>query len=218
MADGILTVAAAAAPPPPPGATATHFFDTLRAPPPPPSVKHHAWAIWVRETVFPLTEAVCSGATGEGHVHRLACDAFLSEVGTWKHINGVGTVAPLCDSVCWHGCTGSHTGSRNHDSFRECKQPECATSSCYDFLLGACQPIQHHKISTAWKTTCSITPPSPPAPPAPPPLPPAPPVGPSPRAPPPYIKFTSRKRDDELDTDPDCELLPYASCQASLGM
>ena len=136
MADGVLTVAASAAPPPPPGGTDMHLFDPLRAPPPPPSIKSASWTIWKREKLFSFTEAVCSGEAGEGHIHRDICTKFLDEIGQFKFIYGVGTVAPLCDKVCWHSCNGDHTSSgQDHDDFTNCPQPECAESLCYNFLI-----------------------------------------------------------------------------------
>jgi hypothetical protein len=55
-------------------------------------------------------------------------------------------------------------------------------------------------------------PPSPPQPPGLPPSPPAPPQSPSPRPPPPVIPFFERLRDEERDSDADCELVEYAEC------
>ena len=113
QADGALSVAASAAPPPPPGGTDMHLFDPNRAPPPPPSIKSHAWSVWKREKLFSFTEAVCSGEAGEGHVHRDICTRFLDAFGRFEFIYGVGTVAPLCDHVCWHSCTGDHVGGED---------------------------------------------------------------------------------------------------------
>lgn len=156
LADGVLTVAAAAAPPPPPGSTDQHLFDPLRAPPPPPSIKSHAWTIYKREKLFSFTEAVCSGVAGEGHIHRDLCTKFLDEIGRFQFISGVGTVAPLCDRVCWHSCIGEHLGGEDHDDFNNCRQTECAESSCYDFLIRECDPIQHAAITTKYKELCTI--------------------------------------------------------------
>ena len=213
LADGVLFVAAAAAPPPPPGGGDQHLFDPRVAPPPPPSIKSHALQIFKRTVVFSLTEAVCSGGIAEGHVHRLACERMLEDMGRWQHVQGVGTISPLCSDYCWHECTAAdYTGGQHRDTFDECKQPECAAASCKDFLLAECPPVLHSRVEEAYKTTCSITPPSPPAPPAPPPSPPAPPHSPAPRSPPPYIEFTERRRDTETDSDADCEVVEYAVC------
>jgi hypothetical protein len=157
MADGVLSVAAAAAPPPPPGnGSYVHIFDPLRAPPPPPSAKSHAWTIYKRSSVFPLTEAVCEGRVAEGSIHRLACTKFLEDVGKWQNVLGVGVVAPLCNPVCWSECVGAHTGGLHSDGFNYCRQPACAASSCYEFLLKSCDPIQHDLITTRYKEMCSI--------------------------------------------------------------
>ena len=96
----MLTTAAAAAPPPPPGSTDVGYFDPKRAPPPPPSIKQHSWNIWKRETIIPLTKAVCSGEVGEGEVHRKICQSFLdTAVGKFSFITASRpTVAPPC--VC----------------------------------------------------------------------------------------------------------------------
>jgi hypothetical protein len=213
MADGVLTVAAAAAPPPPPGSTASGLYDPLRAPPPPPSTKDRALLIFKRNVMFASTEAVCSGKLGEGHVHRLACEAFLDRAATFQHIVGYGSgEAPLCREWCWHECSGSHVGGHDDDTFVNCQRAECASSSCYTFLLQSCPPAMHAAIETKYKETCTIVPPSPPTPPAPPPLPPRPPFAPSPAQPPPHVKFVQRSRDGELDSDPACEPVPYADC------
>lgn len=189
-----------------------HLFDPNRAPPPPPSIKSHAWSVWKREKLFSFTEAVCSGEAGEGHVHRDICTRLLDEIGKFEFIYGVGTVAPLCDHVCWHSCTGDHVGGEDHDGFTNCPQTECAQSLCYGFLLRECDPIQHEAITTKFKELCQIVPPSPPQPPGLPPSPPAPPQSPSPRPPPPLIPFFERIRDEERDSDSDCELVEYAEC------
>lgn len=55
-------------------------------------------------------------------------------------------------------------------------------------------------------------PPSPPAPPTPPPSPPQPPRSPSPRAPPPAVKYVERLRELEQESDPNCELVDFATC------
>ena len=199
-------------PPPPPGGSETGYFDPAVKPPPPPSIKSHAWTIWKRSTAVPLTEAVCSGDAGEGALHRQVCSKVLDELGKFQFIYGVGTVAPLCDKVCFHSCDGVHIGGEDDDSFRKCPRPECAESNCYDFLLRECDPIQHAAINTMYQRLCTVAPPSPPAPPAPPPSPPAPPHSPSPRAPPPIVQYAERFRDDELPTDPDCGLVEYAEC------
>ena len=184
MADGVLSVAAAAAPPPPPGnGSYVHIFDPLRAPPPPvrtamppphatamfevrahcvlslvlqPSAKSHAWTIYKREQVFPLTEAVCEGRVAEGSIHRLACTKFLEDVGKWQNVLGVGVVAPLCNPVCWSECVGAHTGGLHSDGFNYCRQSACAASSCYEFLLRECDPILRDLITTRYKEMCSI--------------------------------------------------------------
>ena len=213
MADGVVTIAAAAAPPPPPGATTASFFDPQKAPPPPPSIKAHALSIYRRETIFGYTEAVCAGAVAEGHAHRSVCLAFLEQIGKFQFLYGYGTTAPLCMSVCWHGCDGAHVGGSEDDSFANCKDPECATTPCLDFLLRECPPILASKINTKYKETCEIVPPSPPNPPGLPPSPPSPPVSPSPRPPPPVLKYVERFREQELDSDANCELVTYEMCQ-----
>ena len=213
LADGVLTIAAAAAPPPPPGGGVASFFDPARAPPPPPSIKQHAWTIWQRDNVIPYTEAICSGAAGEGSAHRSICSTLLEKLGAFEFIYGVGTVAPLCNEVCWHSCDGAHTGGQDDDSFANCQQPQCARTSCKTFLLAECPPILHPSIEATFQKFCSVAPPSPPAPPAPPPSPPLPPQFPPPRAPPPRVKYVERQRELELESDPDCEIVEYAECQ-----
>jgi hypothetical protein len=208
-ADGVLLVAAAAAPPPPPGATTRSYFDPQHAPPPPPSMTRHAISIYKRETIVPLTEAVCDGKAGEGHVHREICSNFLSKTGKFQLIFGVGIRAVLCSDFCFHSCDGDYVGGQDHDSFDHCKRSECASSSCLDFLLRECPPILNDAINAKYQATCTLAPPSPPAP-APLPLPPP---TPSPRPPPPALKYAERFRDAELDEDPDCELVTYDVCQ-----
>ena len=176
------------------------------------SIKSHAWTIYKREKLFSFTEAVCSGVAGEGHIHRDICTKFLDEIGKFQFIYGIGMAAPLCDRVCWHSCIGEHLGGEDHDDFNNCRQDQCAQSSCYDFLIRECDPIQHAAITTKYNTLCTVAPPSPPAPPAPPPSPPLPPHSPSPRAPPPTVEFFERFRDTETDEDADCELIEYAQC------
>ena len=206
-------MAAAAAPPPPPTGGRTGFFDPQKAPPPPPTVRQHAWSIYQREHLIPYTEAICLGAAGEGAAHRTVCSRLLDKLSTWQFIYGVGTVAPLCNAVCWHSCDGQHTGGENDDSWTNCQQTQCARSPCKDFLLAECQPIQHHAIETKFRQTCEIVPPSPPFPPSPPPSPPEPPHYPSPHPPPPSVKFVERLRDFETESDPDCELVEFTQCQ-----
>ena len=177
-----------------------------------PSIKTHAWSMWKRDNILPLTEAVCSGAAGEGSIHKTICETFLEETSKWQVVYGVGQVAPICERVCWHSCTGDHLGGEDSDGFTNCPQVECAQSQCYDFLLRECPPIMLQEIKDAYNGACTVQPPAPPAPPAPPPSPPAPPVAPSPQAPPPVAKYTERLRDEELDSDPDCALVEYATC------
>ena len=106
--------------------------------------------------MFSFTEAVCSGVAGEGSLHRGICSKFLDEIGKFQFIYGVGMTAPLCDRVCWHSCIGEHLGGEDHDDFNGCRQPECAESSCYDFLLRECDPVQHAAITTRYKELCTI--------------------------------------------------------------
>jgi hypothetical protein len=171
-ADGVLSVAAAAAPPPPPGTTTQTYWDPEKAPPPPPSAKTHAMTLFQRTTIFGGTESICEGKVAEGSLHRLACTEFLKTLGAWTNIVGFGTTAPLCMPICWRSCVGNHVGGLETDSFNTCRQPACAASSCYDFLLRECDPVLHAGITEVHQTTCSIHPPYPPAPPRPPPSPP----------------------------------------------
>lgn len=156
LSDGVITVAAAAAPPPPPGATELGFFDPAKNPPPPPSVKQHAYSIFIRETIIPYTEAICSGAAGEGEAHRGVCTQLLDKLSTWQFIQAVGTVAPICNEICWHSCDGNHVGGEDDDSFSNCQQTQCARTSCLTFLLAECPPILHTTIETKYKETCEI--------------------------------------------------------------
>ena len=190
--------------PPPPGGGGSSFFDRGRSPPPPPSIKSHAITIYTRETIQPLTGSVCSGAAGEGTIHRTICSKFLEEVGKFQFIYGVGTVAPLCSPYCWHSCIGDHLGGEDHDDFNNCKQPECAQTGCYDFLLRECDPIQHSLITARYRNSVRLSPitTSTSGTTAPPPQPPR---SPSPRAPP-AVRFFERLRDEETDSDADCEL------------
>ena len=160
-----------------------------------------------------MTEAICDGRVGEGRAHRELCSAMLDAVGKFEFIVGYGTDAPLCRSFCWHACDGAHTGGQEHDSWTNCKKPECAAYSCLDFLLAECPPIQHDAINTKYKETCQIVPPAPPNPPGRPPSPPYPPYAPMPRPPPPLLQYVERFKDQELDSDADCELVSYAMCQ-----
>ena len=120
-------------------------------------MKSHALTIYKRETIIPLTKAVCSGEAGEGQIHRDICSNFLDTVGKFQFIYGVGTIAPICDHLCFHECDGDHTGGgSHHDTFDNCRQPECAESSCYQFLLTECDPVQHGAIETKYKEFCTI--------------------------------------------------------------
>jgi hypothetical protein len=159
LADGILTVAAAAAPPPPPGATTRGYYDPQKAPPPPPSVKSRALSIYQRETIYSLTEAVCSGRIGEGAAHRSLCQAFLDKIDKFVYVPGAGSVSPLCMDLCWDGCDTTKTGGQVDDSFENCPRIDCAKSKCHNFLLAECPPVMHATINTAFKETCTIVPP-----------------------------------------------------------
>lgn len=176
-------------------------------------MRQHALGIYQRENIIPYTEAICSGAAGEGQGHRTVCSRLLEKFATWQFIYGVGTVAPLCTEICWHSCDGNHLYGLDDDSWDNCQQTQCARTSCKEFLIAECQPIQHDAIETKFKETCSIVPPSPPLPPAPPPSPPLPPHSPSPLSPPPAVKFVERLRDNEAESDPDCELVEFTQCQ-----
>ena len=211
LADGIVTVAAQAAPPPPPGDTTTGIYDPRRAPPPPPSSRSIGWSIWKREVLKLETKAICSGAGGEGRVHRNLCQRVLNELARWQHVVGAGIVAPLCDKVCWHSCDGGND-AQIADSFNSCPQTECAQTSCYTFLISECPSSFYATIDSVFKSKCSVAPPSPPSPPRPPPSPPAPPQSPAPLAPPPPLNIVERLRDEELDSDPDCGLISIAQC------
>jgi hypothetical protein len=156
LADGVVTIAAAAAPPPPPGYTTRNLYDPQRAPPPPPSIKQHAYSIYIRETITPYTEAICSGAAGEGAAHRSICSQLLDKLGTWQFIHAVGTAAPLCNDLCWHSCDGNHVGGADDDSFDNCQQPACARTSCLTFLLNECPPVIHKTINTKYRDMCTI--------------------------------------------------------------
>jgi hypothetical protein len=170
--------------PPPPGSTTRSVFDAQRAPPPPPSVASHALSVFKRETIVPMTEAVCSGAAAEGHAHRELCNALVNKLGTFEFIYGVGMRAVLCSSMCFHSCEGNHVGGQDHDSFDHCKQPACANTPCLDFFLAECPPVMHEAINKRYEGVCTLAAPSPPSPPAPPPAPPLPPR-PLPLSPPP---------------------------------
>lgn len=173
----------------------------------------HGLSIYKRNAITKYTEATCSGAIGEGHAHRSVCLAFLDEIGKFQFLYAVGTVAPLCMGVCWHACDGSHTGGEEDDTFSNCKDPECATTSCKDFLLRECPPVLHTQINKKYTETCTIAPPAPPSPPGLPPSLPNPPFSPSPRPPPPVLNFVERFKVEELDSDADCELVSYQTCQ-----
>jgi len=160
-----------------------------------------------------MTEAVCDGRVGEGHTHRQLCSAMLDMVGKFDFIVGYGTDAPICRSVCWHACDGAHVGGQEHDSWANCKKPECAAYPCLDFLLKECQPVQHLEINRRYTETCTIVPPAPPNPPGFPPSPPLPPSRPAPRPPPPLLQYVERFKSEELDSDADCEPLNYATCE-----
>lgn len=160
-----------------------------------------------------MTEAICSGAAGEGHAHRELCQALVNKMGNFQFIYGVGTRAPLCEKVCFHSCDGNHVGGQDHDSFQNCKQAECATTPCLDFFLAECPPVMHEEIRRKYEGVCTLAAPSPPSPPSPPPSPPLPPH-PPPHAPPPTLKYVERFRDTELGSDPDCELVSHATCLA----
>ena len=98
-----------------------------------------------------------------GALHRQICSKILDDLGKWQFVYGVGTVAPLCNHVCWHSCSGEHQDGQDDDSFSNCPQPECAASECYNFLIRECDPIQHAMIDTRYKEMCSVAPPSPPS-------------------------------------------------------
>ena len=68
-------------------------------------------------------------------------------------------------------------------------------------------PLTQPHVVWLWQV-----PPAPPAPPAPPPSPPAPPRSPSPQAPPPFVRFFERFRDQEQDTDDLCQLVEFSTC------
>jgi hypothetical protein len=214
LASGILTVAASVAPPPPPGSTVHGYFDPAIAPPPPPSVEQAAWGVYRKKEILPRTMALCAPGM-EGRLHERLCMEMVQALGSWQVVEGIGLRAPLCRSdICWSTCEGPHVGDT--DSFHTCPTPECATASCWDFLISVCPPVVHSRMSSIFTSICTLVPPSPPSPPHPPPDPPRPPNSPPPRPPPPYVGGIVRERDTEQEWDADCELVSYAQCRQQI--
>ena len=208
LSDGLVAVAVSTGPPPPPGAASNalrHF------PPPPPSSKAIAMSIWKRANIVPETRVICSGAAGEGKVHRDICEKVLEDWGPFRFIVGVGTISPLCSPLCFHSCEGDHIGADDIDSFNNCKLDECAQTSCRDFLDRECPLAIATQIRDTFRDYCTIAPPSPPALNLPPP-PPLPPYSPSPMPPPPFVNVVERTRDGEIASDPDCGMIHYDEC------
>jgi len=208
LADGLVAVAVSIGPPPPPG-TVGHALRHF--PPPPPSSKAIAMSIWKRANIVPETRVVCSGAAGEGKVHREICETVLQDWGPFRFIVGVGTISPLCSPLCFHSCEGSHIGAEDMDSFNNCKLEECAQTSCREFLDRECPFAMATQIRDTFRDYCTIAPPSPPALKLPPP-PPSPPQAPSPMPPPPFVNVVERTRDGEIASDPDCGMVHYDQC------
>ena len=208
LADGLVAVAVSTGPPPPPG-TVGHALRHF--PPPPPSSKAIAMSIWKRANIVPETRVVCSGAAGEGKVHRDICETVLQDWGPFRFIVGVGMISPLCSPLCFHSCEGSHIGAEDVDSFNNCQKDECAQTSCREFLDRECPLAMATQIRDAFRDYCTIAPPSPPALNSPPP-PPSPPYSPSPMPPPPFVDVVERTRDGEIASDPDCGMIHYDQC------
>ena len=220
QASGLLTVAAAAAPPPPPGATTVHFYDPVRAPPPPPSLKRAAFEIYVRREVRPRVVAICKGGL-EGEAHREICRGVAETLSSFQSITGAGMVAPFCERICWHSCEGESHAGGNDDGFLSCPSEGCAHDRCIDFLKRECPPTMHDELQSMYDKSCALVPPSPPRPPTPPPPPldsnpsrPPPPLPPPP--PPPLPPYYERERDEEADSDADCEPVSYATCRVAV--
>lgn len=98
------------------------------------------------------------------------------------------------------------------DGFAQSPQTRAAEEDCLRFLLLECPAATHAFVRSQYEAACTIVPPAPPAPPAPPPAPPLPPGEPPPVAPAP-LSVATRARDEELDSDPECEIVTYLQCR-----
>jgi len=200
-----------------------HFYDPVRAPPPPPSLKRAAFEIYVRREVRPRVVAICKGGL-EGEAHREICRGVAETLSSFQSITGAGMVSPFCERICWHSCEGESHAGGNDDGFLSCPSEGCANDNCIDFLKRECPPIMHDELQSMYDKSCALVPPSPPRPPSPPPPPlepfdsspsrPPPPLPPPP--PPPLPPYYERERDEEADSDADCQPVSYATCRAAV--
>lgn len=206
LADGVVCESAEAAPPPPPGGTGLY---PPPPPPPPPIAVTASLQYYSRNTITPLTQAICLAGLTDTDIYQL-CMKFANELSKPVKSGLVSSFMPFCQDVCWHSCAGS--SAQDRDGFNDCRSSSCADSPCSTFLLTECPVETHAYINRMVETSCSLGQPSPPPAPSPTPTPPPP-----PRTPPPLAGSygSLRLRAAETAQSSDCGLVTYASCLAA---
>ena len=131
LADGVVCESAQAFPPPPPhGAVDATIW---HPPPPPPPIGVVTSMHWyTRKEIIPRTKAICLAGLTETDLAPL-CTEFATTLSHGAKVGVVGTFTPLCQTVCFHSCAASDT--QDHDGFENCRGPECADTTCSQFLL-----------------------------------------------------------------------------------
>ena len=207
LADGVVCETISVGPPsPPPDAGARS------PPPPPPPVAYlHSLRAYVRETMVPITEAICEAGLVEVDLARL-CLETAARLSAAVIAGSIPSLSPLCTmGTGWHSCAGD--GAQDRDGFETCRDAHCADDTAAAVLRSECpaevQPQLERTIARSCAAMASPAPPPTPAHPPPPPRP--------PRTPPPLASAYGelRIKDDERPTDPDCAPITYSSCKAA---
>ena len=95
LADGVVCESAEAAPPPPPGGTGLY----PPPPPPPPPVAVTASLTWyTRNTITPLTQAICLAGLADHDIYKL-CTQFANELSKPTKSGTVSTFMPMCQVI-----------------------------------------------------------------------------------------------------------------------
>ena len=208
LADGVVCETISVGPPsPPPDAGARS------PPPPPPPVAYlHSLRAYVRETMVPITEAICEAGLVEVDLARL-CLETAARLSAAVIAGSIPSLSPLCTmGTGWHSCAGD--GAQDRDGFETCRDAHCADDTAAAVLRSECpaevQPQLERTIARSCAAMASPAPPPTPAHPPPPPRP--------PRTPPPLASAYGRRLGSRMTSGPptpDCAPITYSSCKAA---